>query len=342
MRLAGAMPIVRWAQGDDAGMRACCELDRACFLVDDPDGPPLSERLLRSYLEHPREPAQTWYLPAEAGEPGLQAMYHLQLPDRENLHRATLFLQVRPSHRRRGTGGALLRHAAQQAAQDGRTVLRGETFKGSAGEAFAQYVGAKASLADARRVLVVAKVPAGRIAALRESAARAAAGYSLVTWTGSIPEEYLAGFAGVFNALNDGPHSPGQEARIWDAERVRERIDIPREKSGNRHYAVAAVHDATGELAGVTQVSVDPDTLPWGQQLVTAVTRPHRGHRLGLLLKAAMIEWLASAEPCVARIVTTNDATNQYMIAVNEALGYELLDPQLESYELRVADVLRP
>ena len=83
---------------------------------------------------------------------------------------------MRPSHRRCGTGGALLRSAAQQAAQNGRMVLWGETFKGSAGEAFARYVGAKASLADARRVLVVVKVPAGRIAALRESAARAAAG----------------------------------------------------------------------------------------------------------------------------------------------------------------------
>ena len=57
MRLAEAVRIARWAQGDDAGMRACCELDQACFLVDDPDGPPLAERLLRSYLEHPRDGA---------------------------------------------------------------------------------------------------------------------------------------------------------------------------------------------------------------------------------------------------------------------------------------------
>ncbi len=340
MRLAGTMQIVHWAAGDEAGIRACCELDRACFMVDDPDGPPTSARLLRSYLEHPREPAQTWYVPAERGE--AQAMYHLRLPDRENRNQATLYLQVHPEHRRRGLGGLLLRHGAQRAARDGRTVLRGEAFRDSPGDAFARRAGAKSSLADARRVLVVTAVPAGAIASLRAGAERAAAGYSLVTWTGRTPDRYLPGMADVFNALNDAPQDPGREARIYDAERIRERMDDPRESSGNRHYSVAALHDATGELAGVTTVAVDPDTLPWGQQLITAVTGPHRGHRLGLLVKAAMIEWLASAEPGVDRIATTNASTNQYMIAVNEALGYELLDPQLESYELQVADVPCP
>jgi len=69
------------------------------------------------------------------------------------------------------------------------------------------------------------------------------------------------------------------------------------------------------------------------------VTRPHRGHRLGLLVKTAMLDWLAEAEPQLERIVTGNAAVNQHMIAINEELGYELLEPLGQSYEVPVADL---
>ncbi len=71
------------------------------------------------------------------------------------------------------------------------------------------------------------------------------------------------------------------------------------------------------------------------------MTREHRGHRLGLLTKTAMLDWLAEAEPALERIVTGNAASNKHMIAINEELGYELLRPLARSYELPVADVLR-
>ena len=63
-----------------------------------------------------------------------------------------------------------------------------------------------------RRVLDVAKIPAGSIARLRESAARAAAGYSLVRWTGVTPDDRLDQVASLHNALNDAPMDAGIEA----------------------------------------------------------------------------------------------------------------------------------
>jgi RimJ/RimL family protein N-acetyltransferase len=129
------------------------------------------------------------------------------------------------------------------------------------------------------------------------------------------------------------------EDEVWDAARVREYDDI-REQRGRHVYSVAAVHDATGALAALTDVEADPDAPEWGHQLLTAVLREHRGHRLGLLVKTAMLEWLATAEPQLERIDTGNAAVNQWMIAINEQLGYELLPPQVQSYELAVADAL--
>ena len=44
-----------------------------------------------------------------------------------------------------------------------------------------------------------------------------------------------------------------------------------------------------------------------------------------------MLDWLAEAEPQLERIVTGNAAVNQHMIAINDQLGYELLEPRRRS-----------
>jgi GNAT superfamily N-acetyltransferase len=319
------MRIERLDIADKAAIGACHEVLQATLAVDDPLGPPLSLRMLRNWLEHPVEPAESWYVPGDtAGE--MVAWCHLILHAPENLDRAMLFVEVRPPLRRRGIGGALLRHSAQRAARDGRSVLTGWALEGAAGESFALRAGATPGLLDARRVLVLGRIPAGRIAALRESAARAAAGYSLVCWSGRVPDEHLAGYAGVENAMNDRPRDAGEQARVWDARRVREQVNDLRERQGRHIYTLAALHAASGEMAAFTEVEADPTTAEWGHQLAT-------------LVKTAMLDWLATAEPALERIVTGNAAVNQHMIAINEALGYELLEPQVRTYELAVADV---
>jgi GNAT superfamily N-acetyltransferase len=307
----------------------------AAFATDDPDGLPMSARQLQVLFERPNEPAQTWYVCGD--RPGsAKAVYHMRLPDRENRNRAILYLDVHPEYRRHGIGSALLRHATRQAALDGRSVLGGEAFIGSAGDAFARRAGATPVTTDARRVLILGKLPEGHVASLRESAVKAAAGYSTVSWTGRAPGQYLPGLAAVWNAMNDGPRGPGREDRIWDAERIRRDAEDPQELAGNRTHSVAALHDATGEVAALTRLSVNPEFPRWGHQMLTAVSRPHRGHRLGLLVKAEMLSRLAEAEPGVERIVTGNDTANRHMIAINEALGYELLDPQVQNYEIQI------
>jgi len=62
----------------------------------------------------------------------------------------------------------------------------------------------------------------------------------------------------------------------------------------------------------------------------------YRGHRLGLHVKVAMLEWLAEAEPQVRRVVTDNAVDNKHMIAVNDELGHRVTD-QFQRFELDVA-----
>jgi GNAT superfamily N-acetyltransferase len=334
------MRIVRLDPADDDVTRACHQVQQAARLVDDPIDPPQSLGTFRVWLEHgwDSDPGEVWYVP---GEPdGALAWYRLSLPDMENLDRGFLMFVVHPASRRQGIGRALLRHGAGRAAANGRTMLGSLTVRGGAGHEFGTHVGAKPGLVEARRVLDLRKAPAGHFTQLRETAAKAATGYTLVSWTGPTPEEQLGRVAEAFNAMNDAPRDEGYEDDFWDADRVRERADRILRLTDVRGYSVAALHDATGQMAGLTQVEVDPETPEWGFQGLTAVTRPHRGHRLGMLTKATMLEWLAEAEPQLEKIETGNADSNQHMISVNETLGYEVVEPGWQFFEMPVAAAL--
>ena len=332
------MRITRLDHADADGVRACYDVWMAAHAVDDPLSPPLSLPVFRHWLRQGWEsdPSETWVAVDEATGEAV-GWYRIELPDLENRHRASGGPTVRPASRRRGTGTALLRHEVERARANGRTVLRGGALVGSAGDAFARHAGAEASMVDARRVQDLRKIQPGAVASLRATAADAAAGYTLVSWTGPTPEEHLARVAAGFNAMNDAPHAADREDDIWDAQRVRDRADAAIREGCLRGYSVVAIAESTGEMAGLTQVFVDPEYPEWGHQGLTAVIRQHRGHRLGLLIKAAMIEWLATEEPKLERIATDNAATNKYMIAVNETLGYELVKPDEQSFQLAVS-----
>jgi len=150
----------------------------------------------------------------------------------------------------------------------------------------------------------------------------------------------VAGVAALNAAMADAPREAGQEARSWDVKRVR--LDERRIAAmGLRVHVIAARALDTGELAGLTQLAVDPAMPEWGFQELTAVARPHRGHRLGLRLKLAMLDRLALQEPQLTRIMTGNAAGNDHMIAINEQLGFRVLD-RWPCWELGVADVPAP
>jgi GNAT superfamily N-acetyltransferase len=324
---------------DREHLRACYEMFAAGLPIDDPGGPPATLGVFTGWwvLGWVRTPREAWLASAEPGAPWT-GCYLLELPDRENKHLGMLTVIVAPQHRRQGTGSALLRHAARRAALAGRTTLEGDTREGLPGAAFAAASGAREGITEVIRNQELADLPPGRLAELRDQATRAAQGYSLLSWTGPCPQEYVDQLARVINAFHDAPHNPGYEPEIYDAQRVRqdeERFDM----QGLRDYTVVARHDASGELAGFTGVGVSPEHPDWGFQELTAVTREHRGHKLGLLVKVGMLDLLAQAEPGLKRIHTGNANSNEHMIAINAALGYRVVS-RWPSWRIDVAQVL--
>jgi RimJ/RimL family protein N-acetyltransferase len=161
-------------------------------------------------------------------------------------------------------------------------------------------------------------------------AAGAASDYELVRLLGRIPDDLVDAVADMSASINDAPTDDLDiEDEVYPVERIRS-YETAMESRGMRLYRVLARRRDTGELAGHTVVAVDSER-PWiGDQHDTTVVAAHRGHRLGLLLKADMLRWLEQTEPGLATIDTWNMESNGFMIAVNEKLGYEVLGRELE------------
>jgi hypothetical protein len=209
------------------------------------------------------------------------------------------------------------------------------TAEASAGEAFARALGAQYRMTGLFPVLRLRSIPAGRLAALRAKAESASAGYSLLTWDGATPEDRLAAVVPLYEAEEDAPRPAGEEAPHWDVARLQAE-DRRIADQGLRFYTVAARPDPGGDVVAITQLGVDPAQPDWAVQELTAVARPHRGHRLGLRVKVAMLDLLAAREPQVTRILTHNAGGNKHMIAINTELGFEVLE-QERSWELQTA-----
>ena len=332
------MHIEEYDPAADAGqVRAWYQLYAQSEPVDAPGGPVQSERAFCTAVRLGWAGYRREAVLAAGDDGGWAGGYMLVLPETENRHMACTTLLIAPGRRRSGLGTALLRDVARRAAVGGRSVLTAETRAGLAGSAFAAATGARPGLVEVRRVLELADAPAGKLAKLRAAAAAAARGYSLVCWQGPTPEEYLDQVVAVSNAMADAPRNPGEEAEVEDAEKIRY-ADRSLTEQGLHSYAVAARCDQTRELAGLTHLTVDPLVPAWGHQGLTAVSRAHRGHRLGMLVKAAMLQQLAEAEPGLLRVMTGNAGTNQHMIAINAELGFRVLD-EWQSWELDVAAV---
>lgn len=253
------------------------------------------------------------------------AAVSLTMPQHDNLTTAGIALAVLPARRHRGVGSAVLGHAEEQARRHGRSVLLSETqwaFEDTdaSGEGFAARHGYAAAQTVLRSTLTLPATPTALQALL---AAHGADGYVVrAVWDG-VPDEWLADRAELSRRMStDIPLGDLQlEEEVWDEDRVRE--DYARIAGmGRRVVDTYAVESATGRLVGYTQVQVG-EGADLGYQQDTLVLREHRGHGLGLRLKAASTLAVMAELPAVTRIRTWNADDNVHMLAVNRQLGYE-------------------
>ncbi len=175
----------------------------------------------------------------------------LALPDLDNQHLAWSNVTVRPDHRRRGLGTALLREAVATAAVDGRRTLLLEADEGSAGEAFCRARGLRAVSRARLSLLRLADVGWADVEAL---AAAAHPGYRLARWTDHCPDELVEQFAVAKAAMNDAPIDDADIAsHVYTAEVIRQN-EAGHRAMGFTDWVTVAVHERTGAVAGLTEL----------------------------------------------------------------------------------------
>jgi GNAT superfamily N-acetyltransferase len=245
-----------------------------------------------------------------------------------NLHLAHLTVDVHPDYRRRGVGSALLARLEDAALAAKRSALFVETVIGpdvvveeSVQYAFAAKHGYRLALAEQRRQLdLPAKVD---LSALASEAAGHHAGYQILTFQSAVPDEHLAGFAALMALI--GVESPTDDVEVEaedpDPGLVRQR-EARRRAQGRKDFGAIAL-SPDGEVVATTRMSETPGDTSKISQGGTIVRRDHRGHRLGLAVKIANLRQLGPAYSCVT---TWNATANDPMIAVNELLGFRLIE----------------
>ena len=310
---------------DDALFPAWCEVWAAGQRVDRPDESPrpASDHVaLGRQLLAPGGSRDGTHRAAVV-DGGVVGALRLLFPTKDNPTIAIVDVAVHPEHRRRGIGTALLTDGIRLASAAGRTELIAEVDEprpGTPGREFALRHGWSCDLLETRRDLVLPPDEEA-LADLESKAREASVGYEVVTWRDRTPEELLDDRAVLEQRMTtDAPHGdlPVEEER-WDGERIRE-YEAAHVARGRTVLSAGAVKD--GRLVAFTDLQVPLAQPERANQAGTLVLREHRGHRLGALVKAAVLRELAATLPGVRKISTYNSDSNEPMVRVNEALGF--------------------
>jgi GNAT superfamily N-acetyltransferase len=320
------LTITRLDPGDLAGVQQYVDLANAASAVDCPWEHPRTVHQVAGLLRRGWDGDAPLAFLAHDGAGAPVGVVEVWTTDWDNVELAWLWVLVHPEHRRRGVGSVLLEHAFTTARDLGRTKLGIDGWDSSeAPAAFAAKHGFTWASQAINRRQYLRELDLAEVRRMYDDAAAAARDYELVRIEGRVPEDLLDKVADMVVAINDAPLDElDLEDEVFPPERVR-RYEDTQILNGHRLYRLVARHRVTGELAGHTVVVVEDERPTIGEQHDTSVVRAHRGHRLGLLLKAGMLLWLADREPQLETVDTWNTETNDHMIAVNEQLGYRIL-----------------
>lgn len=240
----------------------------------------------------------------------------------DNLSLATLWLSVTAGHRRRGVGAAMLAEGERIGAEHGRNTFVAETEWAEGGrdlgERFAAAHGYSVGMTMLRSDVVL---PADR--GVLNGILDQADDYVLESFIDDMPEAWLDDRAVLQQRMStDAPIGDlALEEEAWDAIRLRDSLARAR-STGRRIIETVARHVPSGRLVAFTSISVSAGEPTLGYQQDTLVLREHRGHGLGLRLKAANALLLMDTLPKVSAVRTWNADTNVNMLAVNRRLGY--------------------
>jgi GNAT superfamily N-acetyltransferase len=327
---------------DDALVRAWHDVYVSSQLDGHPYASPWQVGEIVPVLTRPQRKEETRAFAGVVGDEVVCAG-RIELPLLDNVTTCTIGVDTALPHRRRGHGTAMLGHLLDVARSRDRSRVFVEIHypldappdgRGSVGPDFARSHGFTFGLGDICRVLDL-PVSDQLLAGLADEAASYHERYRVETWSGPVPQEWLASYVALDARLVvDAPMGDLElEELTTDLDAHRDGEALSAEQGRTMHHAVAL--DDNGDVVAYTTIATsvheDGRAFQWG----TLVAPEHRGHRLGLAVKGANVRHLQRADPTVTSLVTWNAESNTHMIAVNEALGFRPVD-RLAEFQLRL------
>lgn len=291
-------------------------------------------------LRHPDDEVTRRFLVVEGGRDVGRAIASINTEEGSRI--AFVSAWVVPEERGRGIGRAMAERLEQIGRELGATTLQSwvdHRPPAEGDEAMAAVSGHGTIALDAPARLAVSlgytleqidriselDVEAARADLERHRAdalAHASEDYETRAWQGPTPTELLGAMAALHGRMVTDAPAAGLDVddERWDAARV-QRLEAELTEAGQTLLQAVAIHCASGEAVAFTVLVLPAPGRPAFQE-DTLVHADHRGHRLGMLVKAENLLQLGRLHPDRTRVITWNASENRPMLAVNEALGF--------------------
>jgi len=311
---------------DQATAAAMAELVNAATASDAPHLSPVTARHEQSYAQFGWEnrPPDTLIL-ARDDRGRVRGRVYVELPRHDNLDLGVLGVECHPDERGGPLPDQLLAEGLDGLRAAGRTGVLVDAWSDGFWSDFYVRAGFEVGLRSAHRRLWMSRLDWPTLDQLHAESLERSAGYDVVEVPIPAPDDLMAGLVGLHVAMNDAPNDDLDiEDEVWDVARARafEQCMLNR---GFDVVRLVAVRRSDGVLGGFTVMVLEDERPTLGFQEDTGVVGEHRGHRIGIRLKVEMLQLMRDRHPQVEQIDTWNAESNGPMIAVNDALGCQVL-----------------